>query len=148
MQGAPCASQPEYHPLASPDRRGCVCELNILVGRDSLTVPPGGEPRSPASLPCLLSHTLDKTDRLIMQRVAVAALGRAVCLGARWMGSATQARTLQLHNSWQAPVAARQFHFSRPVAAAAGEVREWKTASKVIGSRVHCCNDWFTAVAG
>lgn len=59
-----------------------------------------------------------------MQRVAAAALGRAVCLGARRVGSATRARSLQLHNSWQAPSAARQFHFSRPVAAAAGEVTQ------------------------
>eukprot|EP00752_Nemacystus_decipiens_P010292 g9170.t1 len=56
-----------------------------------------------------------------MQRVAAAALGRAVCLGVRRVGSATQARSLQLHNAWQAPVSARQFHFSRPVAGAAGE---------------------------
>ena len=69
------------------------------------------------------------TDQLTMQRVAAAALGRAVCLGARRVGSAAQARSLQLHNAWQAPVAARQFHFSRPVAGAAGEVRECKEDS-------------------
>lgn len=58
-----------------------------------------------------------------MQRVAVATLGRAVCLTARRMVSATRGRSGHLHNSWQqAPIAVRQFHFSRPVAAAAGEV--------------------------
>ncbi|CAB1119350.1 unnamed protein product [Ectocarpus sp. CCAP 1310/34] len=59
-----------------------------------------------------------------MQRVAVAALGRAACLTARRAGSAAaRGRSLQLHNSWQqAPAAAvRNFHSSRPVAGAAGE---------------------------
>ncbi|CAM9673843.1 unnamed protein product [Pylaiella littoralis] len=56
-----------------------------------------------------------------MQRVAVAALGRAVCLTARRAVPAARGRSLQLHNSWQAPIAARQFHISRPVAGAAGE---------------------------
>eukprot|EP00904_Undaria_pinnatifida_P010026 jgi/Undpi1/6153/HiC_scaffold_20.g08637.m1 len=57
-----------------------------------------------------------------MQRVAVAALGRAVCLSARRAGSATRGRPIQLQKSWQQPAASvRQFHFSRPVAAAAGD---------------------------
>ncbi|CAM9367150.1 unnamed protein product [Scytosiphon promiscuus] len=57
-----------------------------------------------------------------MQRVAVAALGRAVCLTARRTVPVTRGRAVHLHNSWQqAPIAVRQFHFSRPVAAAAGE---------------------------
>ncbi|CAM9788647.1 unnamed protein product [Ectocarpus fasciculatus] len=61
-----------------------------------------------------------------MQRVAVASLGRAACLAARRAGSAVaRGRSLQLHNSWQqqAPITAavRHFHFSRPVAGAAGD---------------------------
>lgn len=59
-----------------------------------------------------------------MHRVAVAAFGRVACLSVRRVGSVNHGQSISLQMCCQQPLAAhvRQFHLSRPVAAAAGDV--------------------------